>query len=197
MREIWKSIEGYEGKYEISTFGRVKSLSDKNGKKRELILKPRIGKQGYLYLNLWENSKGRAKKIHRLVAETFLEKPENAQCVNHKNCVKTDNRVENLEWCSFSYNAKHASQNGRLRNQCGKDNAMFGKHGKNNPCSKALLQKTLDGEDVAVWENSVIAAETLGFCRHSLTRCARGERKTAYKYIWEYVEKNNDKGTSG
>ena len=62
MQEIWKSIEGYEGKYEISSLGRVKSLSDNKGKKREIILKPRIGKQGYLYLNLWANSKGRSSE---------------------------------------------------------------------------------------------------------------------------------------
>ena len=61
-------------------------------------------------------------------------------------------------------------------------------NGKDNPCSKTLVQKTLDGAVVAIWENSVIAAEKLGVCRHSLTRCARGERKSAYGYIWEYKE---------
>ena len=188
MQEVWKSIEGYEGKYEISSLGRVKSLTDKNGKNRELILKPRVSKNGYLYLNLWESSKGRAKKIHRMVAEAFLPNPENLPVVNHLNCVKTDNRVENLEWTTHSGNALHASQNGRLRNQWGENNAMYGKHGKDNPCSKTLVQKTLDGAVVAIWENSVIAAEKLGVCRHSLTRCARGERKSAYGYIWEYKE---------
>ena len=188
MQEIWKSIEGYEGKYEISSLGRVKSLTDKNGKKRELILKPRVSKNGYLYLNLWESSKGRAKKIHRLVAEAFLPNPEGKQTVNHKNCVKTDNRVENLEWATWSENSKHASENGRLRNQFFFFFFLYGKHGKDNPCSKTLVQKTLDGAVVAIWENSVIAAEKLGFRSHSLTRCARGERKSAYGYIWEYKE---------
>ena len=188
MQEIWKSIEGYEGKYEISSLGRVKSLSDNKGRKRELILKPKIGKQGYLYLNLWANSKGRAKKIHRLVAEAFLPNPEGKETVNHKNCVKTDNRLENLEWTTWSENTKHASAHGRMRNQYGENNSMYGRHGKDNPCSKEIIQKTLDGAVVAVWENSVIAADRLCFCRHSLTRCARGERKSAYGYLWEYKE---------
>ena len=74
MQEIWKSIEGYEGKYEISNLGRVKSLVDRNGRYREQILKPRIGKAGYLYLNLWKNSVGKARKIHRLVAEAFVKR---------------------------------------------------------------------------------------------------------------------------
>ena len=67
---------------------------------------------------------------------------------------------------------------------------MYGRHGKDNPCSKTLVQKTFDGAVVAVWENSVIAAEKLGFCKSCLTRCARGERKSAYGYVWEYKKED-------
>ena len=192
MQEVWKSIEGYEGKYEISSLGRVKSLTDKNGKKRELILKPRVSKNGYLYLNLWESSKGRAKKIHRLVAEAFLPNPENLPVVNHLNCVKTDNRVENLEWTTHSGNALHASQNGRLRDQTGEKNHMFGRHGKDHHSSKTLIQKDLDGNIIRVWDNAVIAGETLGYYHGCLQACARGAKKTAYGYLWEYAEVNEN-----
>ena len=90
MLEAWKSVQGYEGKYEVSSLGRIKSLVDNKGVSRIKILTPRISKNGYLYLNLWSNNIGKAKKIHRLVAEAFCEKPDGAQCVNHKNGVKTD-----------------------------------------------------------------------------------------------------------
>ena len=185
MQEIWKSIEGYEGKYEISSLGRVRSLFDKNGKKRILILKPRISKNGYLYLNLWQNSKGRAKKIHRMVAETFIPNPENKETVNHKNCVKTDNRVENLEWTTWKENSQHAALNGRLRDEHGINNPMYGKHGKDCPFSKTVFQFSLDGKFIREWENVKIASQTLKISH--IDSCARGERKTAGGFIWRYV----------
>lgn len=184
MQEIWKSIEGYEGKYEISSFGRVKSLSDQNGRKRELILKPRMSKNGYLYLNLWASSKGRAKKIHRLVAETFIPNPENKETVNHKNCVKTDNRVENLEWTTPKENSQHAVLHGRYRDEHGENNPMFGKHGKECPFSKPVMQYSLDGEFIKEWENVKIASEALGISH--ISSCARGERNKAGGFVWKY-----------
>jgi hypothetical protein len=80
-----------------------------------------------------------------------------------------------------------------MRNQWGKNNAMYGRHGKDNPCSKEIIQKTFDGKVVAVYENSVIAEEKLGLCRHGLTKCARGASKSAYGYIWEYKEGDSDR----
>ena len=72
-KEIWKDIQGFEGKYQVSTYGRVKSLADNQGNTRELVRKPRLAKNGYLYLSLWSNSTPCSRKIHRLVAETFIE----------------------------------------------------------------------------------------------------------------------------
>ena len=186
MQEIWKSIEGYEGKYEISNLGRVKSLCDKNGRKRELILKPRVGKQGYLYLNLWQESEGKAKKIHRLVAEAFCYKPATAECVNHINGVKTDNRAENLEWCTYSYNSKQSYANGLSKPTKGDKDGMYGVHGKDHPSSKPVLQFSLDGVFMKEWENPIEAGKALNVCGSSIQRCARGDRKTAFGYKWEY-----------
>lgn len=186
MQEIWKSIEGYDGKYEISNFGRVKSLYDNKGRKREKILIPRISKNGYLYLNLWKNSKGKSKKIHRMVAEAFCKKNIDAQCVNHINGIKTDNRAINLEWCTYSYNTKHAFKSGLQKPKKGNDNGMFGKHGKEHPSSKPVIQYDLHNNFIKEWENCVEAGKQLNVNASSIQRCARGERKTAFGYIWRY-----------
>lgn len=113
MKEVWKDISGHPG-YQISNFGRVKSLEKKTYTKKgnlqrvypEIILKQSHNTFGYLQVNL--GSHGRMKIVHRLVAEAFLENPNNYPVVNHKNGVKDDNQVDNLEWCSVSYNTWHA-----------------------------------------------------------------------------------------
>lgn len=186
MQEIWKSIEGYEDKYEISNLGRIKSLSDNKGRKRELILNPRISKNGYLFLNLWKNSHGTPKKIHRLVAEAFCPKNENPQCVNHINGVKTDNRAENLEWCTYSYNMQHAIKNGLFKPTINEKMVGLGVHGKDHPSSKPVLQYDLNDNFIKEWESCVDAGKALGLRGNSIQRCARGERKSAFGFKWKY-----------
>jgi hypothetical protein len=186
MQEVWKCIEGYEGKYEVSNLGRVKSLIDRNGNFREVLVKPRMGKQGYLYVHLWKKSQQNTKKIHRLVAETFLTRPKDAQCVNHKNCVKTDNRVDNLEWCTFSYNTKHAINHGRCREQSGEKNHMYGRTYENSPFARPIFQCNKEGKVIKEWSCVKRASEELKISH--IDACARGVRKTAGGYIWKYKE---------
>jgi len=104
IEEIWKDIQGFEGLYKISNFGRV--LSFKKGKMKNLC----IDKDGYLVVNLYKKNKNHNKKVHRLVADAFIPNPNNLPEVNHKNenNDKANNYVDNLEWCTKSKNMKHS-----------------------------------------------------------------------------------------
>ena len=118
---MWKPVIGYEGLYEVSDSGQVKSLPKMCGrsKRSEKELKTFINSFGYFKVNLFKNSHGKQHSVHRLVAEAFLPNPNHLPEVNHKDGNKFNNRVENLEWCTHSENAKHAIQvlNRKSRNQ--------------------------------------------------------------------------------
>ena len=121
--EIWKDIIGYEGEYQISNYGRVRGLLDKHRqiRKEPFIRKTRVGKEGYLYLNLFKNSKSKTFKIHRLVAIHFIPNEFTKTDVNHIDGNKTNNKFLNLEWVSKKENYHHSVLIG-LQNPVGQDN---------------------------------------------------------------------------
>ncbi|CDD75562.1 prophage LambdaSa2 HNH endonuclease family protein [Cryptobacterium sp. CAG:338] len=110
----WAPVSGYEGIYEISDDGRIRSLdrwhTGKDGRRvpyKGRMIAPGIGVNGYKVVSLWKNGKGKSVYIHRLVAETFIKNPENKKTVNHKDGNRTNNNVSNLEWATYSENNLH------------------------------------------------------------------------------------------
>jgi hypothetical protein len=100
--QVFLPVKGFESRYKISSTGEVYSIKAKR------LLKPRLNNRGYLCVELWVNYQRKAAKVHRLVAETFVENPNNFKEVNHKDGNKLNNSANNLEWCSRSQNVKHA-----------------------------------------------------------------------------------------
>jgi hypothetical protein len=116
--EVWKDIQGYEGLYQISNLGRVKSLPKKSpgtNTTKTSYLK-HCFRCGYQYVSLSNNGKSQKQMIHRLLAIHFIENPDQKKCVNHKNGIRSDFRLENLEWCTHSDNSKHGYVSNKRKN---------------------------------------------------------------------------------
>lgn len=171
--EVWKDIEGYEGLYQVSSEGRVKSLNYKRtGKER--ILKPVKNNNEYLRVQLWKNNKGKNHYIHRLVAEAFIpnDDPERKTQINHiREFEKTNNCIDNLEFCTSKYNCNYGTRNQR----------------RVNKTSKPTYQYTLDGELIREWSSTAEVQRQLGYNQGNISDCCNGKRKQSYGFIWRYA----------
>lgn len=121
MEEIWRPVKEYEGYYEVSNLGRVRSIDrvvvDKTGRrqfKKGTLLNYRPDRQGYCIVSLSINRKYKTKCVHTLVADAFIPNPDNLPQVNHKDEVKSNNCVDNLEWCTAKYNANYGNRNKKV-----------------------------------------------------------------------------------
>ena len=151
--EEFRDIPGYEGLYEVSNLGRVR----RNGK----ILKPSKNNWGYLYLDLYKNGIVRKFLIHRLVAQSFIPNPSNFPQVNHKDEDKTNNCVDNLEWCDNKYNINYSQ-------------------------AKPVLQYDLLGNFIREWPSITKVEEETGIWQTHISKCCLGLRHTAGGYLWKY-----------
>ena len=175
--EEWRDVVGYEGLYQVSDQGRVKSLERKvpkwDGERtvKERILKPSTDHYGYLMVNLCAGGKRKMFFVHRLVCTAFHDNPENKLDVNHINENKTDNRACNLEWSTRRDNCNHGSRNKRMA----------------KTKSKPIGQYTLDGKPIKVWQSAMEAERQAGFNHGNICNVANGKNKTAYGFIWKYA----------
>lgn len=174
MEEIWKSVEGYEGLYEVSNMGNVRSLKRKTTKGK--LLNPILDKDGYLRVTLSKNNNAKGHRVHRLVALAFVDgcSLEN-NIINHKNEIKTDNRAENLEWCDAKYNTNY--------NDMPLRRAEWSK--------KPIIAKK--GKEVLRFESVTQAARQLGCSHGNISGCLLGYRgrRTLKGYYFEFEKEGN------
>jgi HNH endonuclease domain protein len=178
--EEWRDIRGYEGLYQVSSFGRVKSLDRKvfvrkRNSYRLFKGKPKYGsfenKNGYHVVSLYRDGKSKRFFVHRLVACTFLSNPTNLPQVNHKDEIKTNNHVDNLEWCDAKYNTNYGN--------CIEKRIA--------PQRKRVSQFTLFGKFIKTYESMAEIERELGYNHSAICFCCKGIMKTAYGYKWRYA----------
>lgn len=178
-KEIWKDVVGYEGLYQVSNMGNVRSLDriDKVGRLRVgRLLKPATYNNGYKRVMFSYDTKEKSFLVHRLVAEAFIDNPNNYPIINHKDENPSNNRVENLEWCTVKYNNNYGTVKERIK-----------KANINHPNkSKQILQYTLDGEFLKEYPSAMEVERQIGFRQGCISRVCRGERKSTGGFIWRY-----------
>lgn len=176
--EIWKKIESVEKEYHISNMGNC--IGCRGWKLKHL------NTGTYLQFALGKNNH---RMAHRLVAEAFIPNPENKPFVNHKNGIKSDNRVENLEWCTGSENMIHAYESG-LQKVSDVQRAAVAKYCKDN-FSKQVAQFDKSGNIVSLFDSASEAARITGFCQTHISSCCRGKVKTCHGFKFLYYEKSH------
>lgn len=173
-QEEWKSIPGYDGKYEISNYGRVKSYQYcKKQKTNERILVPCKQQTGYTSVNLYKDRKIKTLHIHRLVAEAFIPNPDNLPVINHKDENRENNYVENLEWCTHAYNLSYNGTRERIAQKT----------------RKPILQLDKQGNVIKKWDSVSKASEYFGYTAGTshIIDCLKGRHKTAHGFMWKYA----------
>ena len=184
MTEEWKDIEGYEGKYQVSNLGRVRSLGRDIVRRTRYgtmapyhisgrVLKPLHSQGDYCYVHLFDKDGASTNhKVHRLVAKAFVPNPDNLNEVNHIDEDKDNNRADNLEWCKHVDNCNHGTRNERSKTKR----------------SKPVQQLDAEGNVVAEYPSTIEAERETGTNRYQIRMCCNGKYKTAGGYRWKFKE---------
>lgn len=172
--EEWRDIEGFEGFYQVSNAGRVRSLDHETAGKRWKGRILSLGCSGYQTVKLSKGKERTSKRVHRLVALAFIDNPEGHIEVNHLDGNKKNNRVENLEWCSPNGNKMHAWRTGLTQ----------------KPPSQMQFPiiQMINGSEIAIFSSIKEAGELLNISSADICKCCKGRRKTAGGYEWKYKE---------
>lgn len=173
--EEWRDVQGTNGQYKVSSLGRVSSV--RRGTSR--ILKPSQDGCGYKQLIIYVGDARTPVKVHRLVAEAFIDNPNGKRCVNHINGVKTDNRVENLEWCTSSENTKHAWATGLTAVTQGRLENAQAVHESN--------KKRVIRDDGVMFESVKDAAKSVGVKASCVSRVCKGQRPATKGHSFKYA----------
>lgn len=197
MKEIWKPIPNYEGMYEASDMGRIRSVSRtvrRNGETNKTlsgrVLVVNTQGNGYKCVTLSKNGNVKTYRVHRLVATTFIPNPQGLPEVNHINENKADNSVSNLEWITHIGNIKHGTtieRSHKNRDCKGAKNGMFGRKGKLSPVSKRVAQITLQGEVIAEFDSIREAAKAIGRRPTSITNAIVGRTLHCCGFQWKII----------
>lgn len=197
-KEEWRPVVGYEGFYEISSLGNVRSVIRKVEQsqsryteqrfviRKSIILKLTLNPRGYMAVGLSKLGVQKTFMVHNLVARAFIKNPEGKKIVNHINLDKRDNSICNLEWVTASENILHAFCSGAKPKIRGSKNHMFGRFNELNHYSKGVIQYSLNGDIVREYPSAREAARCNCCSFKLISLCATGKRKTHNGFIWKF-----------
>lgn len=175
MKEVWKDIEEYEGLYQVSNFGRIKSLNYRRTGKAKILKIAKITK-GYYGIILHKKGKYKNFKTHRLVAMAFIPNPDDKPQINHIDGDKSNNCISNLEWATNSENQKHAHVNGLIKSSKGSEHYL----------SRSVVQFSKENEFIAEYDSMSEAAKINIISHSNISACCSGKQKSAGSYKWKY-----------
>ena len=193
MQECWRAVVGYEGYYEVSNLGNVKSIerlvrhsrSNIEFLRKGKLFKPSIERAGYLKVQLSVRGKSKYYFVHRLVAQAFLPNPDNLPEVNHKNEIKTDNNLDNLEWCSRLYNQNYGTKIERQKRTYRENNSIKNKQYA-KPKGRSIYKYDLKGNLIAISCDYLLASSVEDIPYRQIMAVCNGVQKTCRGYIWKY-----------